>query len=121
MSNTSVTDTETQFQMSSDSGSRVQLTEASKQATTAKIIPETQVKCEHTLTPDNLNLQGARPKPRRSLSDFHDGGVSSSSSVPTSGGHESLMRKASGGSLFGAAEIAQDFVMIDLKTPFAQR
>jgi len=105
VSNTSVTDTETQFQMSSDSGSRVQLTEASKQATTAKIIPES---------------QGARPKPRRSLSDFNDGGVSSSSSVPTSGGHEALMRKASGGSLFGAAEIAQDFVMIDLKTPFAQ-
>merc|ERR1719225_1803666 len=105
VSNTSVTDTETQFQMSSDSGSRVQLTEAGKQATAAKIIPES---------------QGARPKPRRSLSDFNDGGVSSSSSVPTSGGHEALMRKASGGSLFGAAEIAQDFVMIDLKTPFAQ-
>ena len=43
MSNTSATDTETQFHMSSDSGSRVQLTEASKQATAAKIIPESQV------------------------------------------------------------------------------
>ena len=50
MSNTSVTDTETQFQMSSDSGSRVQLTEASKQATAAKIIPESQVNDEDILT-----------------------------------------------------------------------
>ena len=50
VSNTSVTDTETQFQMSSDSGSRVQLTEASKQDTTAKIIPESQVKGEDTGT-----------------------------------------------------------------------
>ena len=49
MSNTSVTDTETQFQMSSDSGSRVQLTEASKQATAAKIIPESQVNDEDIL------------------------------------------------------------------------
>ena len=49
MRNTSVTDTETQFQMSSDSGSRVQLTEASKQATAAKIIPESQVNDEDIL------------------------------------------------------------------------
>lgn len=107
VSNTSATDTETQFHMSSDSGSRVQLTEASSKpaVTTARVIPE---------------QQGARPKARRSLSDFTEGGASSSSSVPTSGAHEALMRKASGGSLFGTAEIAQDFVMIDLKTPFAQ-
>ena len=44
--NTSVTDTETQFKMSSDSGSRVQLTEA----TAAKIIPESQVNDEDILT-----------------------------------------------------------------------
>ena len=124
MSNTSATDTETQFHMSSDSGSRVQLTEATKQATAAKIIPEPQVSTDKTSwsnSLDNPNSQGARPKARRSVSDFNDGGASSSSSVPTSGGHDALMRKASGGSLFGAAEIAQDFVMIDLKTPFAQR
>ena len=44
VSNTSATDTETQFHMSSDSGSRVQLSEASKHASAAKMIPETQVK-----------------------------------------------------------------------------
>ena len=67
------------------------------------------------------NTQGVRPKARRSLSDFTEAGASSSSSVPSAQAqHESLMRKASGGSLFGTAEIAQDFVMIDLKTPFAQ-
>ena len=115
MSNTSVTDTETRLKMSSDR--RVQLTEASKHVTSTKIIPESQVNDEDILTVwlTQSKLTG------RSLSDFNDGGVSSSSSVPTSGGHEALMRKASGGSLFGAAEIAQDFVMIDLKTPFAQR
>ena len=32
-----------------------------------------------------------------------------------------LSRRASGGSLFGTTEIAQDFVMVDLKTPFAQQ
>ena len=46
MSNTSVTDTETQFKMSSDSDSRVQLTEA----TAAKIIPESQVNDDDILT-----------------------------------------------------------------------
>ena len=67
------------------------------------------------------DTQGVRPKARRSLSDFTEAGASSSSSVPSAQAqHESLMRKASGGSLFGTAEIAQDFVMIDLKTPFAQ-
>ena len=30
-----------------------------------------------------------------------------------------LVRRASGGSLFGTTEIAQDFVMVDMKTPFA--
>jgi len=108
VSNTSATDTETQFHMSSDSGSRVQLTDCgTKPTTTAKVAPE---------------HQGVRPKARRSLSDFTEAGASSSSSVPSvsQAQHESLMRKASGGSLFGTAEIAQDFVMIDLKTPFAQ-
>jgi len=108
MSNTSATDTETQFHMSSDSGSRVQLTDittaASRTQTTPKIIQD---------------QKGARPKAKRSVSDLGEG--SSSSSVPTSGQtHDSLMRKASGGSLFGTAELAQDFVMIDMKTPFAQ-
>ena len=32
-----------------------------------------------------------------------------------------LVRRPSGGSLFGTTEIAQDFVMVDLKTPFAQQ
>ena len=126
MSNTSATDTETQFHMSSDSGSRVQLTDCgTKPTTTAKVAPEHQV--EATLRDDVMvltivNTQGVRPKARRSLSDFTEAGASSSSSVPSvsQAQHESLMRKASGGSLFGTAEIAQDFVMIDLKTPFAQ-
>jgi len=113
VSNTSATDPDTQFHMSSDSGSRVQLTDCGiKPTTTAKIIPTS----EH---------QGAKPKSKPSLTEFSEGGVSSSSSVPTGGStshqhHDSLSRKVSGGSLFGTAEIAQDFVMIDLKTPFAQ-
>ena len=58
-------------------------------------------------------FQGARPKVRRSLADLADG-------VAGAGGvHSQLGRKSSGGSLFGGGEIAQDFVMIDLKTPFA--
>merc|ERR1711874_291186 len=32
-----------------------------------------------------------------------------------------VSRRSSGGSLFGTTEIAQDFVMVDLKTPFAQQ
>ena len=124
MSNTSATDTETQFHMSSDSGSRVQLTDCgTKPTTTAKVAPEHQV--EVTLSDVMVlttgDTQGVRPKARRSLSDFTEAGASSSSSVPSAQAqHETLMRKASGGSLFGTAEIAQDFVMIDLKTPFAQ-
>merc|ERR1712059_22578 len=31
------------------------------------------------------------------------------------------MGRTSGGSFFGTTEIAQDFVMVDLKTPFAQQ
>ena len=61
-------------------------------------------------------FQGAsRPKVRRSLADLADGAAGGSGA----GVHSQLGRKSSGGSLFGAAEIAQDFVMIDLKTPFA--
>ena len=55
---------------------------------------------------------------KRSLTDLSEVGVSSSSSVPASAPAD--FRKISGGSLFGQSEIAQDFVMIDLKTPFAQ-
>ena len=55
---------------------------------------------------------------KRSLTDLSEAGVSSSSSVPASAPTD--FRKISGGSLFGQSEIAQDFVMIDLKTPFAQ-
>ena len=58
-------------------------------------------------------FQATRPKVRRSLADLGDGGGGGG------GVHSQLGRKSSGGSLFGAAEIAQDFVMIDLKTPFA--
>ena len=59
-------------------------------------------------------FQGAsRPKVRRSLADLADAAGGGG------GGHSQLGRKSSGGSLFGGAEIAQDFVMIDLKTPFA--
>ena len=61
----------------------------------------------------SLVFQGARPKVRRSLADLGDGGGG--------GAHSQLGRKSSGGSLFGGAEIAQDFVMIDLKTPFASQ
>merc|ERR1712227_737757 len=83
VSNTSATDPDTQFHMSSDSGSRVQLTDCGiKPTTTAKIISAT----EH---------QGARPKAKPSLTEFSEGGVSSSSSVPTGGSvsqhhHDSL-------------------------------
>ena len=112
--------------MSSDSGSRVQLTDCgTKPTTTAKVAPEHQVEAalrDDVMVLTIVNTQGVRPKARRSLSDFTEAGASSSSSVPSvsQAQHESLMRKASGGSLFGTAEIAQDFVMIDLKTPFAQ-
>ena len=84
MSNTSATDTDTQFHMSSDSGSKVQL--------------------EQGKTASKHSEQGARPKVR----------CEAGSAV-----HSQLGRKSSGGSLFGTAELAQDFVMIDLKTPFA--
>ena len=50
MSNTSATDTETQFHMSSDSGSRVQLTDittaASRTQTTPKIVQDQKVRHE---------------------------------------------------------------------------
>lgn len=84
MSNTSATDTDTQFHMSSDSGSKVQLDQGKGQGAPSK--------------PSEGG--GARPKLSATL-------------------HSQLGRKSSGGSLFGTAELAQDFVMIDLKTPFA--
>ena len=62
-------------------------------------------------------FQATRPKVRRSLADLADGGAGALAGA--GGVHSQLGRKSSGGSLFGAAEIAQDFVMIDLKTPFA--
>jgi len=91
VSNTSATDTDTQFLMSSDSGSRVQ--------------------------PGVVGPVPA-PRPRRSLADLLDreGGPAPASAPPAPG----LVRRPSGGSLFGTADVAQeDFVMVDLKTPFA--
>ena len=58
-------------------------------------------------------------KGRKSLADLMDR-EPGPSSMP--GGEKTqLSRRASGGSLFGTTEIAQDFVMVDLKTPFAQQ
>lgn len=84
MSNTSATDTDTQFHMSSDSGSKVQL--------------------ESKAVAKPTEVGGARPKVKTEAS---------------SALHSQLGRKSSGASLFGTADLAQDFVMIDLKTPFA--
>ena len=50
----------------------------------------------------------ARGRGRRNLSDM----LRTDEKSPVS-------RRSSGGSLFGTTEIAQDFVMVDLKTPFA--
>jgi len=99
VSNTSATDAETQFHMSSDSGSKVQLNEVCIKTNPVKMEPD---------------QGGARPKLKSKITER-------SISVPsTAHAHESLSKKVSSGSLFGGAEIAQDFVMIDLKTPFAQ-
>lgn len=85
VSNTSAgTDTETQFLMSSDSGSKVQL------------------------GPQVVGLE--KPK------------LCQKASLPELLGKEErqgLGRRPSGGSLFGTTEVNNDFVMVDLKTPFA--
>ena len=126
MSNTSATDAETQFHMSSDSGSKVQLNEVGIKTNPVKMEPDQVgqfllnmfffVKGNFPFLDCNwFMLQGgARPKLKSKITER-------SISVPsTAHAHESLSKKVSSGSLFGGAEIAQDFVMIDLKTPFAQ-
>jgi len=109
VSNTSATtDTDTQFLMSSDSGSKVQLAD-SKDAKGAR--PSAGVSDSRAL--------GQQVKGRKSLADLMDREPGPSS---IQGGEKTqLSRRASGGSLFGTTEIAQDFVMVDLKTPFAQQ
>lgn len=105
VSNTSATtDTDTQFLMSSDSGSKVQLAD-SRDAKGART--------SHTV------LGQGQGRGRKSLTDLMDR-ESRPSSLP---GTEKpgLVRRPSGGSFFGTTEIAQDFVMVDLKTPFAQQ
>jgi len=106
VSNTSATtDTDTQFLMSSDSGSKVQLAD-SRDAKGARPSAGVSVPCKQV-------------KGRKSLADLMDR-EPGPSSMP--GGEKTqLSRRASGGSLFGTTEIAQDFVMVDLKTPFAQQ
>lgn len=89
VSNTSAgTDTDTQFLMSSDSGSKVQvgpLTGGGGEKP-AKLAKKTSL----------TELVGAREE-----------------------GGRPLVRRPSGGSLFGTTEANNDFVMVDLKTPFA--
>merc|ERR1719460_859041 len=85
VSNTSMgTDTDTQFLMSSDSGSKVQVGEKEKPAKLTKKLSATER--EETST--------VAVKP-------------------------GLVRRPSGSSLFGTNEVTNDFVMVDLKTPFA--
>jgi len=84
VSNTSAgTDTDTQFLMSSDSGSKVQMGEREKPMVVKK----------PSLT-DLVGREEAAGKP-------------------------GLVRRPSGSSLFGTTEVDKDFVMVDLKTPFA--
>lgn len=93
VSNTSnTTDTDTQFLMSSDSGSKVQGVRLS----------------DHR--PGQAQVRG-----KKSLVDLMD------KEAGPGGERPQLVRRPSGGSLFGTTEIAQDFVMVDLKTPFAQQ
>ena len=125
MSNTSATDAETQFHMSSDSGSKVQLNEVGIKTNPVKMESDQVgqflfimffVKGNFPFLDCNCFILqgGARPKLKSKITER-------SISVPsTAHAHESLSKKVSSGSLFGGAEIAQDFVMIDLKTPFAQ-
>ena len=69
---------------------------------------------------DMVNItQAVQGRGRKSLVDLMDR-EPGPSSLP--GAEKTkLIRRASGGSLFGTTEIAQDFVMVDLKTPFAQQ
>jgi len=86
VSNTSMgTDTDTQFLMSSDSGSKVQVGEKEKPAKLTKKLSATE--------------------------------MTSKEDVATT--KTSLVRRPSGNSLFGTNEVTNDFVMVDLKTPFA--
>lgn len=102
VSNTSAcTDTDTQFLMSSDSGSKVQLM-VGESPKPAKSQPPPQ----------------ARMKGRRDLTELLDKEDVGGAQGATRPG---LVRRTSGGSFFGTTEIAQDFVMVDLKTPFAQQ
>lgn len=110
VSNTSATtDTDTQFLMSSDSGSKVQLAD-SRDAKVARPSP--------AVTEQRVAGPG-QGRGRKSLVDLMDREPGPSSLPGTE--KTRLVRRASGGSLFGTTEIAQDFVMVDLKTPFAQQ
>jgi len=110
VSNTSATtDTDTQFLMSSDSGSKVQLADSRD----AKGVKSSPAVTEHRA------LGPAQGRGRKSLVDLIDKEAGPSSLPGTE--KIQLVRRASGGSLFGTTEIAQDFVMVDLKTPFAQQ
>jgi len=86
VSNTSMgTDTDTQFLMSSDSGSKVQVGE--KEKPTLKL-----TKKLSATEKDETSTAAVKP---------------------------GLVRRPSGSSLFGTNEVTNDFVMVDLKTPFA--
>jgi len=111
VSNTSATtDTDTQFLMSSDSGSKVQLAE-SKDAKG--------IKTSHAIIEHRVAVGQNQDKARKSLVDLMERDAGSSTLTGTE--KTQLVRRASGSSLFGTTEIAQDFVMVDLKTPFAQQ
>merc|ERR1719228_126787 len=80
------TDTDTQFLMSSDSGSKVQ------------------------------DVGGERDKPSKM---GKKGSLADLMGKEEAGARPGLIRRPSGGSLFGTTEVNNDFVMVDLKTPFA--
>jgi autophagy-related protein 13 len=91
VSNTSAgTDTDTQFLMSSDSGSKVQMEPREPKAAKVPVAKR----------PSLTELMGARDE-------------------AAGGARPGAARRPSGNSLFGTMEVNNDYVMVDLKTPFA--
>jgi len=112
VSNTSVcTDTETQFLMSSDSGSKVKIFPGESPKVVNRAANKTATKGVRNLT-ELLDQEKTKEEATA---------VSGIIQPTTTGTRQGLTRRTSGGSLFGTSEISQDFVMVDLKTPFAQQ
>lgn len=108
VSNTSAcTDTETQFLMSSDSGSKVKVTPGESPKVVTRAPTKTASKGVRNLT-ELLDQEKSKEE------------AAAAGGGPTTAAKLGLARKTSGASLFGTSEISQDFVMVDLKTPFAQ-